>query len=386
MKKGISLNLKLIFAISLAVIVLASAWMIIMISFMNYLTDSILQETMLPLARTAALSVEANLHDLADRIILIRDNIAVISSVSETSERQQMLETAASGVEFIWLGFFNPDGSLVNGTYKSPPDIRNSIFFPMMKQTNNVVVDDIHVGSSGQLEIVIGAPVKVTEGDPYYLVGSYKYDLINDVLGNINVSAGSTAYIVNMDGKFMAHRQQDLVRFEYSIFNLDRPGFSVNDIFSKVNRGEIGSMKLGAGSAQRFFSFAPIRGTRWALIIEVPRIDYMSRMQQGIFISILSTVILLVGFTFIFSFSVHRIIINPLKIITDSTRQLNRGVFGHELSEKMIQRTDEIGMLANAFVSMSGAIEKVLDEIDRMTYAAATGRLGQRLHLSSHEG
>ena len=386
MKKGISLNLRLIFAISFAVGVLATAWVIIMINIMNYLTDAILTETMPPLARTAALSVEANLHDLADKIFLIRDNVALSSGVSAREQRQKILETAASGVEFVWLGFYNENGKLESGTYRSPPDIRGNLFFSIMRNTNNLVVDDVHVGSSGRLEIVIATPVPMAHGKPSYLVGSYEYDILNDILGNINISSGSTAYIINKDGKFMAHRNTDLVRFEDSIFAYDSPNPGADDIFSVISNGEIGSARLGYGGDERFFSFAPIHGTRWSLIIEVPRSDYMTTIRQGIYIIILSTIILLTGFTVFFSYMIRRIIINPIQIITRNTWQLNRGVFGHEFSEKMIKRTDEIGRLTDAFISMSGAIEKVIGEIELMTYAAATGRLGQRLQLSSHEG
>ena len=385
MRKGISLNIKLIFAISLAVVVLAAAWMIIMIGFMNYLTDVILKQAMLPLTRTATLTIETNLRNLSDRIFLIKEELAVNGSISGREQRQRIMETAASGGELIWLGLYNSEGELENGTSRSPADIRNSAFFPITQNTAGIVVDDIRTGAGGQLEIIIGTPV-LMEREPYYLVGSYAYGILNDVLESISISSGSTAYIVNREGKFMAHRIQDLVRHEQSVFTYNPPGPSVNDFSLLIDRSEIGSAQLGKGMARRFFSLAPIHGTRWMLIIEVPRSDYMATIRQGVFISLLSTVILLVCFTFLFSFTIHRIIINPLKIITENARQLNRGVFGRELPEKMLNRTDEMGQLANAFVSMTGAVENVIGEIERITQAAATGRLGQRLHLSSHEG
>ena len=386
MKKGFGLNVKLLVTVSAAVALLAVALVLIMIGFMNFLSNAILNETMVPLARTATLSVRENLHDLADRISLIKDNVVFTNLHSDREELQIVLDEAAAGIEFIWLGFYSSEGRLVAGTIRSPVDIRNSSLYSMMRKTQNLVVDDIHVGSSNELEIVIGTPVNSRRSESYYLAGSYKYDVLNDVLVNINISSGSTAYIINKDGKYIAHRNTELVRFGGYIFSGYPPSQAVNDVLGKMSRGEIGSALLGSGSHLRFFSFSPVGGTNWSLVIEVPRSDYMTVIWQGIIISVLVTIVLLIVFTIIFNFSIQAFLVKPLKLLTDNARLLSRGIFELGSSKKLTQRTDEIGQLSDAFVSMAGSIEEVIREIGQITLAAGEGRLNQRSHLSSLEG
>ena len=63
-------------------------------------------------------------------------------------------------------------------------------------------MDDVD-SAGGELELAMGIPVMSGEELHYYLVGSYKYDVLNDVLSNINLSANGEAYIVNWEGEIM---------------------------------------------------------------------------------------------------------------------------------------------------------------------------------------
>lgn len=46
----------------------------------------------------------------------------------------------------------------------------------------------------------------------YYLVGSYKYNVLNDVLSNINLSANGTAYITDVSGNIIGTCDTELVK------------------------------------------------------------------------------------------------------------------------------------------------------------------------------
>jgi signal transduction histidine kinase/CheY-like chemotaxis protein/HAMP domain-containing protein len=386
LKKRNSLRTNIILATVLAVSLLASALVVIMINFMNYITDAILFETMRPLAKTAALSVQGNLHVLVDRILLIRDNAALSNPGADREKKQQMLDVVESGIEFVWLGLYAADGQLETGNWRSPPSIRNHSLYAAMRESGNLVIDDVHVGSSGELEIVVGSPITVRGDISYYLVGSYKYDVLNDVLGNLNISSNSTAYIINEKGKYMAHRNMDKVRFGESIF-LDHLGETkLEELLVKMNQGQIGSVRLGVSVSEKVYSFAPVRGTRWRLVIEVPRSDFMAAIRQGIFISIQITIVLLVFFTLLANFLIARVVTDPLKNITKNALRLNQGVFDYRLPEGLIKRNDEIGQLAGAFVSMSCSFEGVIEGIEQVARAAGAGHLNHRITLDSLKG
>jgi signal transduction histidine kinase/HAMP domain-containing protein/ActR/RegA family two-component response regulator len=382
LKQG-SLRTKITIATILAMAILAAALVFITISIMNYLADVILLEIMRPMAKTTAMSVQGNLHMLADRIFLLRDNAVFADPEASVAEKQRTLDLVESGIEFVWLGLYNGEGLLETGSRRSPPDIQNTAFYRAIQETRNLVINDI-IGSSGAIEIIIGAPVFNGENISYYLVGSYNYDILGDVLGNINISSGSTAYIVNEKGKFMAHQDIDNIRFGKSLFSYYSPR-ALDDILRKMNRGQIDSSRLG-GRGQKIFAFAPVRGTRWSLVIEAPRNDFMAAIRPGVCISILITLVLLVCYAFISNLFIDRILTKPLWLITESARRIKRGIFGYQFPRHLIIRKDEIGQLAGAFVSMSRSIEGSISEIETIIHAVGAGRLDQRAQLTSFEG
>ncbi|MDR0316766.1 MAG: response regulator, partial [Treponema sp.] len=368
MKKRGGLSTKIIIVMVLAMSLLAGALVVVMIYSMNYITNAILQQTIQPLAKTAAMSVQGSLQLLADRIIILRDNTVFDDPNASTDRKRRAIATAESGIEFFWLAIYDADGRLEIGTGLSPSTIRNNFLYARMRDTRDLVIDDVQIGISGEIEIIIGAPIISENIISHYIVGSYKYDVLNDVLDNINISLGSTAYIINEQGKFMAHRDKDRVRF------------------ATLKQSQIDVIRSGTNDEHRMYSFAPIGGTRWTLIIEVLRSDFMKAIHQGILISIQITVVLLIISIILSSFLISRFVIGPIKIITKHAHQLDKGIFEYGLPPEVIKRQDEVAELAGAFISMSQSIAGVIDQIRQITYSASAGRLKQRSDYSQLEG
>jgi signal transduction histidine kinase/CheY-like chemotaxis protein len=384
--KRSSLRTKITVTTILAVAVLAFAMVLIMISFMNYLSDAILLEIMRPLAKTTAMSVQGHLYMLADRMFLIADNSVFADTEAPLEKKQQALDLVESGIEFVWLGLYNADGLLETGKWRCPLSIQNKTFYTGMRETRNLVIEDVHVGSSGEIEIVIGTPLFRGEEISHYLVGSYRYNVLNDMLSAINISSGSTAYIINEEGKFMAHQNMDKIRFGESVFSQFPHRPELEDILLMASRGQIDSKILGIGGGQKIYAFAPIRGTGWSLVIETPWSDFMTGIRQGVFVSILITLVLLVCFTFISNLFIDRALTKPLWIITENARRINRGIFNDMFPRNLISRNDEIGQLAGAFVSMSRFIGESIGEIEKIIHAIGAGQLDQRAQLAAFEG
>jgi signal transduction histidine kinase/CheY-like chemotaxis protein len=380
LKRESGLRIKIFFPTILAVIILVLVLVLVMTYFINSLTDTILLQTLQPMAKTAALSVQANLHLLADRIFLIRDS-ALLAGKENV---QAVLDHAEAGIEFVWIGLYTASGRLQTGSENCPPSITGLDLFPVMEETGNLVIGNTLVNARG-IEIVIGTPVEL-EGEIFYLAGSYKYDVLNDILSYINISSGSTAYIIDEKGKLMAHRDVEKVRREGSIFDSLEDNAALREMVSQMAQGQTGSTQISGGDARVFFSFAPIRGTYWSLAIETPRNDFVSAARQGIITAILITVGLLLLFILIFNSFIGNILTRPLRNITDDANRLAGGRFIRKLPPELIERNDEIGQLARAFQTMSASIKGVITRIEQVTRAARTGRLHDRADLSSLEG
>jgi signal transduction histidine kinase/CheY-like chemotaxis protein len=361
-----------------------------MSAFMDSLTQSLLTQTLQPIAKSAAQSVEGNIHTLADRIFLIRD---ALSDTASDAGNQTVLDNAKAGIEFNWLGLYDTDGARITAGENCPDGISDSAVFDMMKRTENLVIEDTTVGPADVgLQIVIGVPILKVTGPQtaeilYYLAGSYRYSILTDILANINLSLGSTSFIVNEQGQFMAHRDINEVRLKNYFGGSLGSNAEVDRIFEQMRDGQTGTASLKTDSGIIYVSYAPVRGTRWSLAIETPKNDYVSAETNAVVTSIIITAAALLTAIIMFWFILKRILTRPLERITEGANRLAKGLFdtGHADTPTFL-RGDEIGELERTFATMSDSVHGVINDIGEITDAARTGVLDKRASTLTKEG
>jgi methyl-accepting chemotaxis protein len=373
--KGRGIRGKILASVFTVVVVLTVILIIVMIFFMNNLTNNILNETLQPMAKTASQSVEANLHLMADRIFLTRDDSVFSDENSTMAEKKTVLDKTFSGIEFIWLGIYDLNGTLETGSSDCPQSLDNDAIFPMMKETTNLVIADTQQGSQG-LEILVGTPVNDKDGEPYaYIVGSFDYGSLNDTLSNINLGANGSAFIVNERGEYMAHPNKQLVADKKTILDTFGTGTNsaIQGLLEQMNLGQTGIvgmndsfLKLEDGT---FFSYAPVRGTLWSLVIETPKADYMGATTQAITTSLIIALILLI-FAALYTHLLATRIQRPLRKVTDRIISLARGDLHSDV--EISKSRDETQLLSSALnVTLKdinnyvGEISRVLSELSR---------------------
>jgi signal transduction histidine kinase/CheY-like chemotaxis protein/HAMP domain-containing protein len=386
MKTETSIAARIVFIAVLVVMILTAGLVLFMSYFMNSLTNMILLRILQTMAKTAAQSVEGRLHTLVDRLFLLRDNSAFNDPGTSVRAKKAALDRAISGIEFVWLGLYRTNGILVTGSEESPRSISGREITSMIWKTKNLVIENTSVGTSG-LEIVMGVPVMAGEEavPAYYLVGSYRYDVLSDVLNNINIGAGGTAFIIDETGKLMAHRDLGRVFINESILISLGSGAPVRNVVMLMEQGQTGSAIIPGTEGPVFISYSPIRGTRWSLGIQAPRADFISDLRKAVIISVLVMIAALVVFTVIFTMVMRKILTVPLHVITGNARRLALGDFA-KLPNAITERTDEIGGLGAAFITMSNAVRDVIHDIGELTKSARAGALGERADPALHHG
>ena len=381
-----SLSRRILVVTSLGVVILATGLVSIMIFFMSSLTNSMALDILQPTAQTAAKGVEANLHMMADRLLLMRQNTVFTNGRASLEEQQEQLNIYASGIEFVWLGIYSSDGSLLTGSADSPKDISELILYSLMEETDNLSIGNIVAGNSG-LEIPMGVPISLQNEDDYhYMVGSYKYDVLGDVLKRINIGDDSTAFIIDENSIIIAHKNLDLVYGQESIENVWGESRQTMNLIEKMESGQTGATKIDTQESSEFLSYAAINGTRWSLGITVPASTFSATHNQAIVTSILVTIILLIAIIVVFLVFIGRSLTTPLNIITRSANNLAHGTFDQDLPAHIVESEDEIGQLAGAFETMSDTIQNVLDLIRYQNKSVRSGHLTHRTDASGFEG
>lgn len=366
MKAKRSISGKILFTTIFIVMLLALVLVSLMSRSMTSLTGTILSNVLPSMTKTASQSVEGNVHVLADRIIMIGDNGVITDAESSLEQKRATLDNIAAGIEFIWLGLYDAEGKLAVGADSCPQSLQERKIFSLMQETQNVVIDDVDF-SSGQLELAVGKPITDGEGQLiYYLVGCYKYEVLNDVLNSINISAHGEAFIVNADGKVMGYRDTQLIEEQVDLAEYT----GSEELEAKVVSGETGVMTIKQGKVAKQVSYVPVNGTNWYLVIMVPSSDFMGPAQDSIMAGIIMTGIMIVlAVLIIIGFSSK--IRKSLKTVTSRIELLEKGDLNTPTD--IVQTKDETQVLSVALNNTISGINGYISQLSKVLSSISEG-------------
>lgn len=384
-KKRFSIKLKIMLAATLVIIVVASLMLALMVGAMKSLSENIILDTLQPMTRTASQAVEANLHILADRILMAADNEALninqnTSTLDNTSNDSihNIMSSLETGIEFVWIGLYQKDGTYLDGINDCPSSLQGESFFTLLKETQNLVIDDTKVRHNG-LEVAVGAPVLNADNEiTAYLVGSYKYDVLNDILTNINIGSTGQAVIINQDGTIMAAKDLSLIEEKDKLKACFQNQQEISILQKSISSGEINTAKLKEGKDQILLCYAPVRGTNWFLAIFVHQNDFMGLVNKSIHLGIIVVIILVIFASFITSwFAVT--ISKPLSSITNRIEGLAKGDL--KTSVEIVKNRDETEILSTALKETIIKINGYITELGTVLKELSRGNLA--IHIQA---
>lgn len=284
---------KIILNTTIVTLILALVTSAVLFIASGKLVGGTLTETLGPFVQIASRTVESNLHLMADRVLLLSEDEQLISPSSMKAQMKEKLDYMASGIEFVWLSLYTPDGKLYTGYGNGPADISGGQLYKLMLDTGNLVIDDTAVTNSG-LEIAVGAPVFANGDVAYYLVGSYRYDMLNDVLGSIHIGHSGYALVVGADGRILAHQDRAVVSDSQTAASLFEGSDKMLSLLSRAQAGEIGADSVRMDGRDTYVAYSPIRGVNWAMAILVPSNEFMGIANLALGVNIVIVALLLV--------------------------------------------------------------------------------------------
>ncbi len=337
---------------------------------MQNLTESILLDVLQPMAGQSAKAVEANIHLMADRMMSLASDSGLTDNSSTVQDKAAVLEEAVNTYEFYGIGIYDMDGKALVTEGDIYEDIAVTEWFPLLQETDNLTIADPLV-TEDYIGIPVAMPVKTDGTTTSYLVGTYKYDMLDDVLGAINIGQSGMALIINEDGKVVGHPDTEVVREEVNIYDLDTTE-SAHQIFDRMISRETGSAEGTENGQEAYVAFCPIRGTLWSFAVEVPKADYMSSTNIAVLNTMVGTIgVLIVALIAIWV--ITTVISNQLKKAIARVNGLAQGDLSSQIEVK--KSGDEVEVLSAALKTTIESVNGYITEIRRVLDNIAKGNL-----------
>lgn len=375
-----SLNGRILRNTTLNILILVAVCCVIMALSMHSLANSILLDSLQPMARQSAKTVEANIRMLAERMMMLagdsRMNIVDIGGNAAESGHdgktaadgwEAVLTEAAEIYEFYTIALYDLSGRLVQGIDGAPESLDDG-FFTMLKETDNLTIYNSTIFQD-KLGITMGMPVKENGETAFYLVGVYKYDMLNDVLSSINIGKNGMAYMVNREGIVTGHPDQSKVQAKSTLLQL---GGGNEEAIKSVTTGETGSTEFDINGQQMLVAFSPIHGTQWALVIQVPKSDYNNLINRAMIVAGICTLAVL-SISILVILRMARSISKPVKNVTNRMLGLSDGDLHTEVVH--IRSGDELEIMTRTLADTVGSVNRYISDIHQVLSGVADGNL-----------
>ena len=375
-----SLNGRILRNTTLNILILVAVCCVIMALSMQSLANSILLDSLQPMARQSAKTVEANIRILAERMMMLagdsRMNIVDIGgNVTESGHDgeaaangwEAVLTEAAEIYEFYTIALYDLSGRLVQGIDGAPESLDDG-FFAMLKETDNLTTYNSTIFQDN-LGITMGMPVKENGETAFYLVGVYKYDMLNDVLSSINIGKNGMAYMVNQEGIVTGHPDQSKVQAQSTLLQL---GGGNEEAIKSVTTGETGSTEFDIDGQQMLVAFSPIHGTQWALVIQVPKSDYNHLINGAMIVAGICTLVVLF-LSILVILRMARSISKPVKNVTNRMLCLSDGDLHTEVAH--IRSGDELEIMTRTLADTVESVNRYISDIHQVLSGVADGNL-----------
>ncbi len=370
-RRGIkrSLNWKILRSTMINILILVVVCCGIMAMAMQFLANNILLDTLQPMARQSAKTVEANIHMLADRMMKIAGDYRMNPENKETAaaSRNEVLEEAAEVYELYTIALYDLNGKLIQEIGDAPEEL-NETFFSYLKETDNLTTDSSTIVQKN-LGITMGMPVKDGEETALYVVGVYKYDALDDVIGSINLGKHGMAYMVNREGVVTAHPDETHALEQNT---LEQVSGGNAEALDGVTTGETGAAEFLVDGQNILAAFSPVRGTQWSLVIQIPKSDYNSKIYGAMLVAVLATLAVLVV-SMLLVLQLARSISRPVKSVTGRMLALSEGDLHTEVEHA--RSKDELEVLTETLDDTVQSVNRYISDIRQVLTQVADGNL-----------
>lgn len=362
LKKNTSIKDRMISCVVTVMICLGIVITLIMAMANFSVVDTTMLDAMQPMARVASQNISSNLHQLSEQMYRISVDSLLMDSLiaGDKKEVKQFLSDRENEIEFVWLGIYDTDGSIYMGDDNAPSDIRNQEYYQLIQETGNRVIGKPY-SEKGIVQLAVTVPVTVEGEVEYYAVGSYKYDLLNDVISSISLGETGSCYIIDEKGTVICDREIEKIEKGENVFEVYNSN-SNKELFQRIINGQTGSDTARLSGVRYYMGFSPVVGTNWAVVIDVPKEEFTGKAKAAVAVCIVVIVL--------FIFLSLQIIKKTVTGMTDSLKaatQRLKGLAEGDLTKEIavINSGDELEILTAA---LSKTIHSLKEYITNIRY------------------
>lgn len=340
-------------------LVVITCTIISVISYTNSKANliSISEENLIKRAEESAYTIEREFHYRTEQLNYIA-TLPEIKSMDWNIQKPLLIEETHKW-NYNNIFVLDTNGFGYYATATEPIDQSKEEFFLTMVEKSSFITEPFMKQIEKETITTIVVPIK-DDSDSIvgYLCGTVNLENVNSIIQSLKIGNKGYSFLINTQGKFVAHKDMDLVFNDTSIFDYYNPNndpkinSELKSLMDNMNTQETSLSHLSLDNNNVFVSYAHVKNTPWQIGLVAFSDEILKSVNMSSFIQTFLLVISLIISVFI-SFVIKSYLSREITSIKKFASALSK----YDLSYKgKINRNDELG---EAITSLNSSFENL---------------------------
>ena len=316
----------------------------------------------------AAQEASMLVRSFLDQKIILMEAVAVQKILTDETPWEEKVatlqpEAERNGYETFAIADLEGNATRLKG---NPVNVADRDYFKLAASGKSNVSDVLISKATNKPSIIVAAPIIRNGAVQGVLYGVVDGTEITNITNKIKPGGTGYAYIVNKSGVLMAHPNAEYVTTQFNIIEdgKERPEHKkLADLAeNKMTKGETGVDSYYFEGSTRIAAYTSVPDTNWSVAVAIPEGDLLAPVKVlNFWILIVSAVGILLGI--VFTYFISFFITKPIMEASRYAKRIAELDITQDVSENLKKRKDELGILANAFQTITDSLKGFVREI-----------------------
>lgn len=302
------------------------------------------------------------------KIEAIAQNSSIIDKTKSSSEISQTLAQLAKQYGFATLAVADADGNANDGGKVSQRE-----YFQKSMKGETYISSTLVSSTTGKTVLIVSAKIN-NGGYSGVVIATLDSDTFSKMVDNISIGDSGYGFIVDKDGKIIAHKNRDTVTSQVNYVEKAKKDSSYSSqagVIKDMINGKSGieyETFQGTKQAVCFASIPDADGWSIGVVAVVPE------MMRNFYISVGFTIALIILFIILSIFIAFRIadpIVKPIVGLVQRTEALAAGDLHSDVPQ--VNTRDELETLSTSFTNTVNSLNAYIGEISMILSSLAKG-------------
>ena len=227
-------------------------------------------------------------------------------------------------------------------------------------------ISDVLISSvTGEPVMMVAVPIAKNGSVVGALIGRKDANMLSELVSDLGYGETGYSYMINAEGTVIAHpdREKVISQFDPITEAQNDPSLtSLADLFTKIISTDSGISTYQFDGNDLYASYHKVEGTQWFMVITANEAEVLHSITELTgFIFMITVVILLVSVVLVFF--VGNSIAKPIVNTVSYAKKIADLDITENISNKFLNRKDEIGTLSKSLQSMKDSLAKIIKDI-----------------------